>query len=138
MNTNTVRRPFGISFLSLLLIVGGALDIIGGIVLLTQRNDESLLDSIGATSSDLTTYGIVAIIFGVVVILLAGALRNGSGFARLFIGFVAVARAAAFIWVAFAYHRVHWYDSLGPVLIYALIAGYLFFDDDAQEFFRRS
>ncbi len=136
--TSTVRRPFGVSFLSIFLIVGGVLDIVGGIVLLTQQNDEDLLDTIGATSSDVTTYGIVAIVFGVVVLLLASALRSGSNFARLLIGVIALLRAIAFVWGAVAYHRIHWYDTLGPVVIYALIAGYLFFDDDAQEFFRRT
>ena len=42
------------------------------------------------------------------------------------------------MWVTIAYHRVHWYDSLAPTLIYALVAGYLMFDEDAKKFFDRA
>ena len=135
MNTQVERRPFGVGFLSILVILGGILDLVGGIVLLTQRNDDDLLETIGATSSDVTTAAIVAIAFGVVVILVGSALRNGANWARMLIGIIAVVRIAGFVWLAFAYHRVHWYDSLGPVIIYSAVAGYLFFDDDAKRFF---
>jgi hypothetical protein len=138
MNTETNRRPFGVSFLSILVIIGGILDIVAGIVLLTQRNDESLLESLGVKDSEVTTYAIVAIAFGVVAILVGGALRGGADWARLLIALIAVARLASFIWVAAAYHRVHWYDSLAPLVLYSVVAGYLFFDDDAKRYFSRN
>jgi hypothetical protein len=136
MTTTAARAPFGVRFLSILLYVGAVLDIIGGIVLITQRNNAELLDAIDATSSDVTTYGVVAIVMGVIVLLIASALRSGASWARLLVGLIAVARVAALIWVTIGYHRVHWYDSLAPTVIYVLVAGYLFFDDDAKQFYR--
>ena len=136
MTTTTARPPFGVRFLSILLYVGAILDVVGGIVLLTQRNDTDLLDTLDATSSDVTTYGVVAIVMGVIVFLIASALRRGANWARLLVGLIAVVRVVGFVWVTIGYHRVHWYDSLGPTLIYVLVAGYLFFDDDAQAFYR--
>jgi len=135
MTSTATRAPFGVRFLSILLYVGAILDIIGGIVLITERNDADLLDAIDATSSDVTTYGVVAIAMGVIVFLIASALRSGANWARLLIGLIAVLRVAALIWVTVGYHRVHWYDSLGPTVIYVLVAGYLFFDDDAKRFY---
>jgi hypothetical protein len=138
MTTAPIRAPFGVRFLSILLYVGAILDIIAGIVLITQRNDTELLDTIDATSSDVTTYGVLAIVMGVIVLLIASALRRGSNWARLLVGVIAVVRVVGLIWVTIGYHRVHWYDSLAPTVIYVLVAGYLFFDDDARSFYRRA
>lgn len=138
MTNTSARAPFGVRFLSILLYIGAILDIIGGIVLITQRNDNDLLDAIDATSSDVTTYGVVAIVMGVIVFLIAAALRSGANWARLLVGLIAVVRVVGLVWVTVGYHRVHWYDSLAPTVIYVLVAGYLFFDDDAKNFYRRS
>ena len=135
MTTTTARAPFGVRFLSILLYVGAILDVIGGIVLITQRNDSDLLDAIDATSSDVTTYGVVAIVMGVIVFLIASALRSGANWARLLVGLIAILRLVGLIWVTVGYHRVHWYDSLAPTVIYLLVAGYLFFDDDAKAYY---
>lgn len=135
MTTTAAHAPFGVRLLSILLYVGAILDIIGGIVLITQRNDTELLDTLDATSSDVTTFGIVAIVMGVIVFLIASALRRGAGWARLLVGLIAILRVAALVWVTIGYHRVHWYDSLAPTVIYVLVAGYLFFDEDARSFF---
>ena len=136
MPTAAVRPPFGVRFLSILLYVGAILDIIAGILLITERNDGDLLDSIGATSSDVTAYGVASIIMGVIVFLVASALRSGANWARLLVGLIAVVRVVGLVWVSIGYHRVHWYDSLGPTIIYLLVAGYLFFDEDAKAFYR--
>ena len=135
MTTTAVRPPFGVRFLSILLYIGAILDIIAGIVLLTERNDTDLLASIGATTSDVTTYGVATIVMGVIVFLVASALRSGANWARLLIGLIAIVRVVGLIWVTIGYHRVHWYDSLGPTVIYVLVAGYLFFDEDARSYY---
>lgn len=136
MTSTAARAPFGVRFLSILLYVGAILDIIAGIVLITQRNDADLLDAIDATSSDVTTYGVVAIVMGVIVFLIASALRSGANWARFLVGLIAVVRVVGLVWVTVGYHRVHWYDSLAPTVIYVLVAGYLFFDEDARTFYQ--
>lgn len=89
-------------------------------------------------SGDVTLLGVATVVFGVVVFMIASALRGGSNFARLLIGVIALARLVGLILVTIGYHRVHWYDSLAPTVIYLLVAGYLVFDDDARAFFRRA
>ena len=131
----TRHRPFGVSLLSILFIIAGALDIGAGIFAIVQSNDDDFLAGTDAVSGDITTYGIVAIVFGVAVILVGVALRGGANWARYLVGLIAAFRLGALIWVIIAYHNVHWYTAFWPVVIYAFVAGYLFFDDDAVEYF---
>ena len=37
--TTTGRRPFGVSLLSILIMLGGVFDVIGGVLLLFERKD---------------------------------------------------------------------------------------------------
>ena len=134
--SQTDRRPFGVSFLSLLVAVMGVIQIGAGIVVLVQRNDDDTLDTLELTSSEATTAGIVGIIVGVLAILISGALRRGANWARLLVGLLAAVNAAILVWAALSFHEVHWYNVMWPTVIYALVAGYLFFDDDAQAYFR--
>jgi hypothetical protein len=134
MAPSPANRPFGVSFLSLLLIIGGIVDVIAGI-LVWFNDDAEVLKSISHTQGEIRTYAIVSIIIGVVVVLLGFALRRGSNLARTFIGLIALIRLGTLVWVVIAYHQVHWYQALWPAVIYLLVAGYLFLDEDAKAFF---
>lgn len=39
------------------------------------------------------------------------------------------------IWVVVAYHSIHWYTAMWALAIYALVAGYLLFDEDAKAYY---
>jgi hypothetical protein len=130
-----IRRPFGVSLLSLLIVLGGILDIISSIFLLADSNDDDLLSELDVTSDDVTTYAWVTIIAAIIVIIVGYALRMGANWARLVIGIIALFRLASLIWVVASYHAVHWYHALWPTAIYLLVAGYLFFDKDAKAYY---
>ena len=134
--SSTAKRPLGVSLLSLFMIVSAVLQIGGGIFVIVQRNDDDLLEAIDSSSSDVTTMGIVAIIAGVIALLVGLALRNGARWARNLVGIIAIANVAYLVWVALAYHVVHWYNVAWPAVVYSLVAGYLFFDEDAKAYFR--
>ena len=53
-----VGRPFGIALLSVLIIIGGALDIIAGIVTISLRGDGVLLVALEGTEDEVTALGI--------------------------------------------------------------------------------
>jgi hypothetical protein len=129
------QRPFGVGFLSILLIAMGLLQIGSGILFLVGRNDDDVLDAVDASSGDVTAIGVAAIVGGVLVVLVASALRGGANWARLFIGIIAALNVIGLIWAVAAYHQLHWYDVAWPTLVYAFVAGYLFFDDDAKAYF---
>jgi hypothetical protein len=133
-----VRRPFGIGLLSILIVIGGVLDIIASAFLLADRNDDDLLSELDITSDDLTTYAWITIGVAVIVVIVGYALRMGANWARLVVGLIAVFRLVSLIWVVASFHEVHWYHALWPAAIYLLVAAYLFFDEDARAYFRRS
>jgi hypothetical protein len=134
--SSPAKRPFGVSFLSLLLIVVGALQVGSGILLFVQRNDNDVINALDAVKSDVTTIAIVAMVMGVLAVLVGAALRGGASWARTVVAVLAVLNVASLVWAALAYHQVHWYNVAWPTLIYSLVAGYLFFDDDAKAYFR--
>jgi|GEM_PF-3167637 hypothetical protein len=131
------RRPFGVTFLSILIIVGGIVDAIVGVITLFNVDDDAFLAGIEHTKSEIRTIAWVAIAFGVIAILVGLALYKGVNAARLIVGILAAVRLAVLIWVVAAYHEVHWHQVLWPTVIYALVAGYLFFDEDAKRYFAR-
>jgi uncharacterized membrane protein len=62
-------------------------------------------------------------------LLVAGALRGGATWARYLVGLLAVANAAVLVWAALPSHEVHWCDVVWPIVIYAVVAGYLVLDE---------
>lgn len=132
-----VRRPFGISFMSLLLMALGGLEIVSGALILFQRGDSELLSAIDVSASQVTTYAVFTIMYGAIVVLVGLALRTGQSWARYVVGGLAAVRLASLIWVVVAYHSIHWSTAVWPMVVYALVAGYLFFDDDAKAFLTR-
>lgn len=131
----TTNRPFGVAFLSVVLMIGGALDIIGGGLLFLERNDEKLLFRNDATADEIAAFAIMTIIVGIVVIAVAAALRNGSNFARYLIAFIAIVRILALLFAVASWAKGDWFDPLVSAVVYTLVAGYLLFDKDAQAFF---
>ena len=136
MSMTTVRRPFGVSLISVLLIISGILDVVGGIVMLATRNDLEVRNALRDVSSgSVTTLAILTIVVGVLVLLVAFGLRRGANWARLLVAFVAIYRLAVLFWSVIAYHAYHWYQALLPTAIYLLVAGYLFSDTEVKRYF---
>ena len=133
--TLPVRRPFGVSFLSILIIISGFIDVISSLVILLDRNDDDLLNALDVSQGNLTTYAIVSMGIGIIVVLVGFALRTAANWARLVVAIIAVARLISLLWVVISLHTVHWYHALWPTVIYVLVAGYLLFDEDAKAYF---
>lgn len=131
------RRPFGVSFMSLMIMALGILEAVEGFLVLFQRSNTDLLEATGVSSGQIATYAVFTIMFGVIVVLVGLALRTGQSWARYVVGVLAAVRLVSLIWVVVAYHSIHWYTAIWPMAVYALVAGYLFFDDDAKAFLSR-
>ena len=136
--TTTGRRPFGVSLLSILIMLGGAFDVIGGVLLLFERRDREVLADLDLTTNQITGYAIGAIVLGIIAILIGLMLRNGSEFARYLVAIIAAVRLASLVFTIIRFDSIHWYHAFVPTVVYAVVAGYLFFDKDAQAFFDRS
>lgn len=135
---NTVHRPVGVSILSVVLMIGGVLDIIAGGLLFLERNDEKLLFRNDATPEELAAFALMTIIVGIIVIGLAAALRNGSNFARYVIAFVALVRIFALLFTVASWAKGDWFDPLVSAVVYTAVAAYLLIDKNAQDFFTRA
>ena len=133
---STTNRPFGVGFLSLLIIIIGALQLGGGIIVLIERNDADVLDALDATSSNITAIAIAIIVSGVIAIIVGAALRGGANWARILVAVLAAVNVGALIYAATSSHQLHWYNVVWSAVLYALIAGYLFFDNDSKAYFR--
>ena len=139
MTTTAVRRPLGVSLLSILLMISGFFDLVAGIVLLATRNDAGVRNALRDVSQgSITTLAIVTIGLGVAVLVVAFGLRRGANWARALVAGVAIARLIILFWSVAAYHSYHWYQALLPTAIYILVAGYLFYDEDAKRYFEQS
>ena len=97
-----VTRPGGVTLVVVLMWIGGILEIIGGVVYLwlsfnpqqvpTALTGEEGVDLITASAESgaslrmiLLWIGILSIIFGVITLLLASGLKNGSNGVRIFV-----------------------------------------------------
>jgi hypothetical protein len=136
--TRQRSRPFGVAFLSVLIMAVGVIEVVGGILLLVQRLDEDLLATVDVSAAQITTYALFTAMFGVIVFLIGLALRSGAGWARYVVAVLAAVRLASLIWVVVSYHSIHWYTAIWALAIYALVAGYLLFDDDAKAYYSRA
>jgi len=130
-----VRRPFGVGFLSILIMIAGVLDVLASLSLLLDRNDDELLEALDVSQGNLTSYAVVSLGIGIIVVLVGFALRTAANWARLVVAIVAVARLITLFWVVAGLHSVHWYHAIWPTVLYLLVAGYLLFDDDARAYF---
>ena len=134
MDMTISRRPFGVGLLSILVIIGGALDVLAGIISVSARGDGDLLVELKGTEGEITAFGTGLIILGVIAILVGFMLWRGSNFARILIGIIALVRAIGTVWAFASFDREHWYEGIGSLVIYALVAGYLLFGTTARDY----
>jgi hypothetical protein len=134
MELTASRRPFGVSLLSILVIIGGALDVLAGIISISARGDGDLLVELKGTEGEFTAFGTGLVILGVIAIVVGFMLWRGSDLARILIGIIAVLRLVGTIWAFASFDREHWYEGIGSVVIYSLVAGYLLFGTTARDY----
>lgn len=81
---NAVGRPGGVTFIAIIVWIQGFFDIIAGIILLFNQNNQPLLDDFGSSAS-LVTSAIIYILVGIILILIARGLLRGSNGARVLV-----------------------------------------------------
>ena len=81
------KRPGSVTFVAVLAYINGALSIIGGVVTLFTRDQ---MVRPGASTTGLTTSAILSIILGIVVLVVARGLLDGSRTARTLVVIVEI------------------------------------------------
>ncbi len=131
-------RPFGVSLLSILIIIGGALNLLGGVLLLVAAADESTLADWDTTAGVVRAAAAVLFVLGLLSVFVGVALRRGSNLARTLVALIAMAQLGMVVWSVVGLHSSTWYQAIAPAAIYLIVSFYLFTADEAKEYFSPS
>ncbi|MDN3494370.1 hypothetical protein QL996_00345 [Planococcus sp. APC 4015] len=128
-------RPGGVTLVAVLAWISGALNVLGGILLLigvgaggTSVDGVALGGGVGATAAW------ISIIIGVLTIAVGVGLLRGSNVARILAAIVFVLNVIATVYTVIASGFSNWSGILSGIL--ALIALILLFSPKANAFFR--
>ena len=131
--SNSVDRPGGVTLVAVLTWISGALDILGGTILLFQTSIASTVEQFGG-ASQLMASAIFSILIGAVVIVVAVGLMRGSSGARIVITIFEVLSIMSSIFLAIAYPAGAIGEYFGVAIALVIIA--LIWTRRASAFFR--
>ena len=131
--SNSVDRPGGVTLVAVLTWISGALDILGGTILLFQTSIASTVEQFGG-ASQLMASAIFSILIGAVVIVVAVGLMRGSSGARIVITIFEVLSIMSSIFLAIAYPAGAFGEYFGVAIALVIIA--LLWTRRASAFFR--
>jgi hypothetical protein len=131
--SNSVARPGGVTLIAVLVWISGALDILGGTILLFQTSVASTVEQFGG-ASQLIVSALATILIGAVVIVVAVGLMRGSNGARIVVTVFEVVSIAISVFLAIAYPAGAIGEYIGIALALVVIA--LLWTGRASAFFR--
>ena len=127
------RRPLGVTLIAVLAWIEGALNIVAGVLLLVFQHEPSVRTA-WSSSASLITSAILSILFGVVVVLIAGGLLRGSSGARIVVTIVQLLAIAADVFTAWAFPDQFAWAAISALI--SLIIIILLWTGRASDFFR--
>jgi hypothetical protein len=116
-------RPFGVSLLTVIIVISGVLGIVAGIVALLDFGD-----TVGLISAGLL------LLVGLIYLLVARGLWNGSSGARLVVAIVTVLSLLNGLWLLFTAAGQRWSGLFSAVVALIILA--ILYSRRASEFFR--
>lgn len=128
-------RPGGVTLIMVLGILSGLLNIASGIFVIIDRDTHQLQRSSGSTADELLAAGIVAIVFGALVVLIAYELGRGSRLARLLLGIVGVINFAGGVYAAVAYVGEQRSTGIVAAVIWAVVLYLLYGSERDRDYF---
>ncbi|HVX08589.1 DUF7144 family membrane protein [Humibacter sp.] len=129
----TARRPLGVTLIAVLAWIEGAFNILAGVLLLVFQHEPSV-SSAWSSSASLITSAILTILFGVVVVLVAGGLLRGSSGARIIVTIVQILAIVADAFTAWAFPDQFAWSAVSALI--SLIIIILLWTGRASDFFR--
>lgn len=94
-------RPGSVTFVAVLAYINGVLNIVGGVVILFTRTSMVPSSDAGGLAG-ITTAAIISIILGIVILIVARGLLNGSRFARGLVTVVMILNAISGVLLLFS------------------------------------
>ncbi|WP_448811110.1 DUF7144 family membrane protein [Agromyces bauzanensis] len=129
-----IQRPGGVTFVAVLTMISGALDILGGTILLFQTSIASTVEQFGG-ASQLILAALAGILIGVVVILVAVGLLRGRNGARIVVTIFEALSIMLSVFLAIAYPASAIGEYIGIVFSVAILV--MLWTPRANEFFRQ-
>jgi len=130
-----VRRPFLLSLVTILMIIGGALQVLAGVVLIVLNGNEDLQNDSGESAGTLVTLGLIALAFGLIHVWFATLLRRGSRFARAVVLVFEVLQIVGGVWTLIALHSQYRINAIITIAIALFVIWYLYGNQRSREFF---
>ncbi|WP_434316944.1 DUF7144 family membrane protein [Leifsonia sp. P73] len=123
-------RPGTVTFVAVLAYINGVLNIVGGVVILFTRDQMVRASNAGAIAG-ITTSAILAIILGIVILVVARGLLNGSRFARGIVTIVMILNAIGGVVLLFS---LQFFSGILEIL-WAVVMLSLLYTQRANAFF---
>ena len=126
-------RPGSVTTVIVVTWIIAAFTILAGVLFLVMS--ESALAEAGISDSTATTYGIVELVLGAVIALVAIGLGSGNNFARVLVSILMVLRLGVAVWAGIALwgHGGFWSAVIAGLLALLVLA--LLWNDRANAFF---
>ncbi|GAA4381436.1 hypothetical protein GCM10023152_30520 [Agromyces bauzanensis] len=128
-----IHRPGGVTLVAVLTWISGALDILGGTILLFQTSIAATVEQFGG-ASQLILAALAGILIGIVVILVAVGLLRGRNGARILVTIFEALSILLSVFLAIAYPASAIGEYIG--IVFAVLILVLLWTPRANEFFR--
>jgi hypothetical protein len=102
VTTAAVHRPVGVAIVAILGFVQAIFSFLTGIALIVERNNSALHEHIDNSSGAITSYGVGAIIWGVIAFFVALGLWNGAAWARIVVAILQAIAIGGGVYLLFA------------------------------------
>lgn len=130
-----MKRPFVVTIMSIVMFLAGLFQLLIGVVAIVNRNDDQFLADAQATSSEVTSLGVALLVVGVVSLLVAVGLWQGSRIARAAAALTAVGQIATGIYTLVQLDSSEQSTGIGMIIGSLVLLYLLFGTDKAKEFF---
>ena len=134
MTTAAVHRPVGVAIVAILGFVQAIFSFLTGIALIVERNNSALREHVDNSSGVITSYGVGAIIWGVLAFFVALGLWNGAAWARIVVAILQAIAIGGGVYLLFAWGGTYIWSGLWQILI-ALIVLYFLYGTRSEDFF---
>jgi len=117
-----MKRPGSVTFVGVLLILHATFVLVGGLLAISLRVQDRLLDQSNLSRSDLLGAGLGSFISGAVILLVAWGIFSGSRAARLAVTVVEILVVAVSAWQMFWFSTSYFvYQGLASIGIAILV-----------------
>ena len=130
-----MKRPVLVTVIGIIMIVVGLLQLGAGILLVSQRNDATVLADANVTTSELTSIAAALLVIGALSVLLAFGLLNGSRIARGLIGLLEVGQIVGGIYILVNLDNTNQASGIGQIAGGLIVLYFLFGTEKAKSYF---